>query len=67
MKGGAPKVLKALEAHKLSHTGMDKTARRIQAEWLLPGMTADSKRLVSAYQAVSRWSAIRCPTRTDNK
>ena len=28
MKGGAPKVLKALEAYKLGHTGMSKTAKK---------------------------------------
>ena len=31
----------ACEAYRQGHTGIDRTTKRVQAEWFWPGMTAD--------------------------
>ena len=41
----------AWEAHRKGHTGIDRTTKRVQAEWFWPGMTADIRRLVNACEA----------------
>ena len=49
-----PKTLRkpvAWEAHRQGHTGIDRTLRRVQADWFWPGMTADIRRLVSSCEA----------------
>ena len=41
----------AWEAHRQGHTDIDRTTKRVHAEWFWPGMTADIWRLVSACEA----------------
>ena len=41
----------AWEAHRQGHTGIDRTTKRVQADWFWPGMTADIRRLVTACEA----------------
>ena len=38
----------AWKALRQGHTGIDKTTKRVQADWFWPGMTADIRRLVNA-------------------
>ena len=41
----------AWKAHMQGHTGIDRTAKRVQADWFWPGITADMRRLVNACEA----------------
>ena len=41
----------AWEAHRQGHMGIDRTTKRVQAEWFWPGMTADIRRLVNTCEA----------------
>ena len=41
----------AWEAHMQGHTGIDRTTKRVQADWFWPGITADIQRLVNACEA----------------
>ena len=38
----------AWEAHRQGNTGIDKTTKRVRADWFWPGMTADIRQLVTA-------------------
>lgn len=42
------KEISLWEGHRQCHTGMDRTTRRVQADWVWPGMKADVRWLVSA-------------------
>ena len=41
----------AWEAHRQEHTSINKTTKRVQADWFWPGMTADIRRLVNSCEA----------------
>ena len=49
-----PKSLRkpvACEAHRQGHTGIERTTKRVQADWFWLGMTADVRRLVNSCEA----------------
>ena len=49
MEGVVPKNIK--EANRKRHTGIDRTTKRVQADWFWPGMTTDIRRLVNTGKA----------------